>query len=265
MSIALDISNLTKRYGAMAAVKDLSFQVRQDEILGIAGPNGAGKTTLFDVISGLSAPSEGRISLFGEDITACRADEICHLGLARTFQLNAVFDSMTVEENLLTTAYFGRHHRSFPGLRFDRQSRTDCDETLELVGLADLRRRPAAELTVLQRKLLMLAGAIATSPRVLMLDEPVGGLTHDEIGHCANVLRRVRKERGMTIVLIEHVMSFVTALADRVLVLHHGAKLYEGSVDGMTRSEEVVSAYLGASGLRALKQATEGQDHVATA
>ena len=230
-----------------------------------AGPNGAGKTTLFDVISGLSAPSEGGISLFGEDITACRADEICHLGLARTFQLNAVFDSMTVEENLLTTAYFGRHHRSFPGLRFDRQSRIDCDETLELVGLADLRRRPALELTVLQRKLLMLAGAIATSPRILMLDEPVGGLTHDEIGHCANVLRRVRQERGMTIVLIEHVMSFVTALADRVLVLHHGAKLYEGSVDGMTRSEEVVSAYLGASGVRALKQATEGQDHVATA
>lgn len=265
MSVALDVSNLTKRYGAMAAVNDLSFQVMTDEILGIAGPNGAGKTTLFDVISGLSLPSEGQIVLFGEDITARRADEICHLGLARTFQLNAVFDSMTVEENLLTTAYFGRRHRSFPGLRFDSQSRTDCDETLELVGLADIRRRPASELTVLQRKLLMLAGAIATSPRVLMLDEPVGGLTQDEIGHCARVLRRVRQERGMTIILIEHVMSFVTELADRVLVLHHGAKLYEGSVDGMTRSEEVVSAYLGASGLRALKLATERQDHGATA
>lgn len=258
MTVALDVVKLTKRYGAMAAVRDLSFQVNKDEILGIAGPNGAGKTTLFDVISGLSVPSEGRITLFGDDITTRRADEICHLGLARTFQLNAVFDSMTVEENLLTTAYFGRHHRSFPGLRFDRQSRADCDETLDLVGLSDLRRRPAAQLTVLQRKLLMLAGAIATSPRLLMLDEPVGGLTHDEIGQCQEVLRRVRRERGMTIVLIEHVMSFVTALADRVMVLHHGAKLYEGSVEGMTHSEEVVSAYLGASGLRALQQPSQG-------
>lgn len=260
MTVALNVSNLTKRYGAMAAIRDLSFQVQKDEILGIAGPNGAGKTTMFDVISGLSSPSEGRVTLFDKEITGRRADEICHLGLARTFQLNAVFDSMTVEDNLLTAAYFGRHNRSFPALRFDRQSRSDCTEALELVGLAHLRHWPAAQLTVLQRKLLMLAGAIATSPRVLMLDEPVGGLNRDEIDQCADVLRRVRQERGMTIVLIEHVMSFVTALADRVMVLHHGAKLYEGSVEGMTRNEEVVSAYLGASGLKALKQAAGGSD-----
>ncbi len=265
MTHALEIRNLTKLYGAMPALNDLSFEVHRDEILGISGPNGAGKTTLFDVISGLAAPSAGRIALFGEDITGRRADEICHLGLARTFQLNAVFDSMTVEQNLLTTAYFGRHNRVFPALRFDRQARRDCEEALDLVGLAALRRRPAAQLTVLQRKLLMLAGAIATGPRVLMLDEPVGGLNRDEIAQCAEVIRRVRAERGLTIVLIEHVMSFVTALADRVMVLHHGAKLYEGGVEGMMRSAEVVSAYLGASGLKALQHAQEERDHVGAA
>ncbi|MDR5655211.1 ABC transporter ATP-binding protein [Ruixingdingia sedimenti] len=254
---ALEVVNLTKRYGAMAAVKDLTFHVEPNEILGISGPNGAGKTTLFDVISGLSAASAGRVTLFGQDITGARAEQVCHLGLARTFQLNAVFDSMTVEENLLTAAYFGRHGRSFPGLRFDRQSHADCDAALEITGLAPHRHRPAAQLTVLERKLLMLASAVATGPRLLMLDEPVGGLTREEIDHCAGVIRRIRAERAMTIVLIEHVMSFVTALADRVMVLHHGAKLYEGSVAGMAESAEVVSAYLGTSGLRDLKQAAE--------
>lgn len=255
---ALRVAGLTKRYGAMVAVNDLSFHVDHGEILGISGPNGAGKTTLFDVISGLSAPSEGRVTLFGHDITGRRAEDICHAGLARTFQLNAVFDSMTVEENLLTSAYFGRRNRSFPALRFDRASREDCAAALDIVGLTAQRHRPAAQLTVLQRKLLMLASAIATGPRLLMLDEPVGGLNRDEIGQCAGVIRRIRAERGMTIVLIEHVMSFVTALADRVMVLHHGAKLYEGSVAGMAESAEVVSAYLGASGLRDLKRAAGG-------
>lgn len=255
---ALRVNKLTKRYGAMAAVNDLSFHVDDNEILGISGPNGAGKTTLFDVISGLSAPSEGSVTLFGEDITGWRAERICHRGLARTFQLNAVFDSMTVEENLLTSAYFGLRNWSFPGLRFDRASRENCDAALELVGLTALRSRPATQLTVLQRKLLMLASAIATGPRILMLDEPVGGLNREEIEQCAEVIRRIRAERGLTIILIEHVMSFITALADRVMVMHHGAKLYEGSVRGMAESPEVVSAYLGVSGLRDLRKATGG-------
>jgi branched-chain amino acid transport system ATP-binding protein len=252
---SLQVSNLTKRYGAMEAIKDLSFHVQQNEILGVSGPNGAGKTTLFDVISGLSAPSAGRVTLFGQDITGRRAEQICHMGLSRTFQLNAVFDSLTVEENLLVASYFGQRNRSFPGLRFDRKSQEDCSATLEIVGLADHRHRAAAALTVLERKLLMLASAIATRPRLLMLDEPVGGLNRDEIGRCADVIRRIRDERGMTIIVIEHVMSFITAIADRMMVLHHGAKLYEGSISGMAASAEVVSTYLGTSGLRDLTKA----------
>lgn len=252
---ALRVTGLTKAYGAMLAVNDLSFHVEQGEILGISGPNGAGKTTMFDVITGLSTPSAGRVELFGEEITGRRPERICNQGLARTFQLNAVFDSMTVEENLLTAAYFGQRRRVFPGLRFDAASRASTDAALELVGLSDLRRRPASALTVLQRKLLMLASAVVTEPRLLMLDEPVGGLNHDEIGQCAEVIRRIRAEARVTIILIEHVMSFVTALADRIMVMHHGAKLYEGSVGGMAESPEVVAAYLGNSGLRDLKKA----------
>lgn len=262
--IALEVSNLTKRYGAMAAVDDLSFHVDTHEILGISGPNGAGKTTLFDLVSGLTRPSEGKVVLFGELITNHRSEQICHLGLARTFQLNAVFDSMTVEENLMTANYFGHRNRSFPALRFDSHSREACDEALAIVGLANERKRPAATLTGLQRKLLMLASAIATEPRLLMLDEPVGGLNKDEIHQCAEVIRHIRAERNLTIVLIEHVMSFVTALADRVMVLHHGAKLYEGSIAGMAESADVVSAYLGSSGLKDLQKAAGASDVHAT-
>jgi len=254
----LEVSGLTKRYGAMAAIKDLSFHVEAGEILGISGPNGAGKTTLFDVISGLSAPSQGSIRFLDDDITGSRAERICHLGIARTFQLNAVFDSMSVRENLLTAGYFGLHNRSFPGLSFDDESHMSCEAALDLVGLAALGDRPAASLTVLQRKLLMLASAVVTKPKLLMLDEPVGGLTREEIAHCADVIRRIRVERQVTIVLIEHVMSFVTALADRMMVLHHGAKIYEGSVAGMAENLEVVTAYLGVSGLRALQQSAGG-------
>lgn len=259
--VALKVSKLTKRYGAMAAVDDLTFQVYSNEILGISGPNGAGKTTLFDLVSGLTVPSEGEVVLFGKNITGHRPEQICHLGLARTFQLNAVFDSMTVEENLMTANYFGHRNRSFPALSFDRHSREACDAALEIVGLSNERKRPAATLTGLQRKLLMLASAVATEPRLLMLDEPVGGLNHDEIAQCAEVIRHIRAERDLTIVLIEHVMSFVTALADRVMVLHHGAELYEGSISGMAESAEVVSAYLGSSGLRDLKKAA-GRNNV---
>lgn len=255
---ALEVSGLYKRYDAMVAVNDLSFHVERNEILGVSGPNGAGKTTLFDVITGLTPPSAGTVRLFGEDVTGFRPEHICHLGLARTFQLNAVFDSMTVEENLLTASYFGHRNRSFPGLRFDHDSRKDCDAALDIVGLSAHRHRPASSLSVLERKLLMIASALATSPRLLMLDEPVGGLSREEIAQCADVIRRIRSERKMTIVLIEHVMSFVTALADRVMVLHHGAKLFEGSVSGMAESAEVVAAYLGNTGLRDLKKAAGG-------
>ncbi len=257
MSPALEVSRLTKRYGAMAAVNDLSFVVKQGEVLGICGPNGAGKTTLFDVITGLTPASEGQVQFFGRDIAGMTAQQLCHAGLSRTFQLNAVFDSMSVEQNLLTCAYFGSKKRLIPALRFDRESSARADEVMEVVGITGIARAEARALPVFQRKLLMLASAIVTYPRILMLDEPVGGLNAEEVGRCVEVIRRIRDFHGLTVVVIEHVMSFVTAVAERTLILHHGAKLYEGTIAGMGQDKKVVEVYLGTSGAAALGVTTE--------
>lgn len=246
----LTVSNVVKKYGAMTAVNDLSFSVRAGEVLGISGPNGAGKTTLFDVISGVARRTSGTIHFGGRDVTGHSAIELCHLGMARTFQLNAVFDTMTVRENLETSAYFGRRNRLLAGLRFDHASRKRAAEIAEIVGLADEAHVAAKSLTVLQRKLLMLGCALASGPKLLLLDEPVGGLNAREIDYCAEILRRLRDAHGVTIILIEHVMSFMTALSDRVLILHHGSKLYEGSAADLATNREVVEVYLGTSGAR---------------
>ena len=254
----LSVDGLTKRYGAMAAVSDLTFNVKQGEVLGIGGPNGAGKTTLFDTISGVSRPTAGRVFFDGRDISNRSAAEICHLGIARTFQLNAVFDTMTVRENLQSCAYFGTRNRIMPSLTFDKQSKEQADEAMEVTGLQDLAGAVAAELPILQRKLLMTGCAIASRPKLLLLDEPVGGLNAKEIDLCAGVFRRLRDFHGMTIVLIEHIMSFMTALADRVMILHHGRKLYEGSAAGLADDEEVVEVYLGVSGTSDIKAAMAG-------
>ena len=254
----LNVSGLTKRYGAMTAVGDLSFEVAKGEVLGIGGPNGAGKTTLFDVISGISRSTAGTILFQGKDVSRLAPEAICHLGIARTFQLNAVFDTMTVRENLRCSAYFGARNRIVPSLRFDRAASEQADEALEVVGLQAHAGRTASSLPILQRKLLMLASAIASRPALLLLDEPVGGLNAKEIEQCAAVFRRLRDFHGMTIILIEHVMSFMTALADRVMILHHGRKLYEGSAAGLADDEEVVEVYLGVSGTSDIKAAMAG-------
>ena len=246
----LTVTNLVKKYGAMTAVKDLSFTARSGEVLGISGPNGAGKTTLFDVISGVTRPTSGTVHFGETDVTAFSSIDLCHLGMARTFQLNAVFDTMTVRENLQTSVYFGRRNRLVPALRFDRASRECAEEIAEIVGLRQNMGTPARSLTVLQRKLLMLGSALASDPKLLLLDEPVGGLNAKEIEYCADILRKLRDAHGVTIILIEHVMSFMTALSDRVLILHHGSKLYEGSAADLVKNKEVVEVYLGTSGAK---------------
>ncbi|MGD9915484.1 MAG: ABC transporter ATP-binding protein [Rhizobiaceae bacterium] len=265
MQTLLTGDRITKRYGAMAAVKELTFEVRRGEVLGIGGPNGAGKTTLFDMISGVSRPTEGSVRFEGRDLAGLSPSAICHLGIARTFQLNAVFDSMTVRQNLMCSAYFGTRNRVVPSLRFDAAAREQTDEALEICGLADQADTPATSLSILNRKLLMLASAIATKPKLLLLDEPVGGLNAKEIDQCAVVFRKLRDSHAMTIVVIEHVMSFMTAIADRVLILHHGSKLYEGTAAGLAQDRDVIEVYLGASGAEAVRAAQQqGADHAAS-
>ena len=185
----------------------------------------------------------------------------CHLGMARTVQLNAVFDTMTTRENLETSAYFGRRNRLVSGLVFDRASRARAIEIAKTVGLADKMHVVAKSLTVLERKLLMLGCALASNPKLLLLDEPVGGLNAREIDYCAEILRRLRDSHGVTIILIEHVMTFMSALSDRVLILHHGSKLYEGTAADLVKNEEVVEVYLGASGAKGIKNSEAGVHH----
>lgn len=252
----LSCRNVSKKFGALAAVANLSFDVQPGEILGIGGPNGAGKTTLFEVISGLSPASNGHVVLDGEDITRLTPHAICHRGIARLFQLNASFDGLSMLENVMVGAYFGKANRLLPGLRIDAGSRRRSRDLLALVGLADRADLPMRLASVLERKLIMLAGALATEPKVLLMDEPVGGLTPSEIDQVAEVVRKL-PSLGVTVLLIEHVMRFLTQLSDRILIMHHGERLFEGAPDRLAHDPAVVSVYLGVDAATALKQAAE--------
>ena len=240
----LSVRNVGKTFGALAAVKDLSFNVSEGEVLGIGGPNGAGKTTLFEVISGLSPATSGTIAFAGQDITRASPEAICHAGIARTFQLNAGFESMSVADTVRLAAYFGRENRLMPGLSMGAGVEERVRDAIAVVGLAGREGVATSRLPVLERKLLMLASAIATAPRLLLLDEPVGGLNPKEIDQMMGLVRGL-KTRGITVILIEHVMRFLVQLASRVLIMHHGERIYEGSPAGLVRDRTVVDVYLG--------------------
>lgn len=236
--------SVTKQFGALTAVKQLSFSARRGEILGIGGPNGAGKTTLFEVLSGLNPATSGRVMLDGSDITRASPEQICHAGIARTFQLNSCFDSLTVRENVAVGAIFGRTARRMPALRPTPGMQDATDAALDLAGLASVGDQVAGGLPVLGRKLLMVATAMATNPKLLLMDEPVGGLTHAEIDLMMDTVRKIAAA-GVTIILIEHVMRFLVALSDRVMILHHGERIYDGTAAGLVQDKTVVDVYLG--------------------
>jgi len=240
----LSCHNVSKYFGALAAVRDLSFEVTAGEVLGIGGPNGAGKTTLFEVISGLNPASSGEVLFDGHDITNARPDSICHAGIARTFQLNAGFDSLTARENVQIAAYYGRHNRAMPGLFMERVVRERAESALAFVGLHGRAEARTEKLPVLDRKLLMLAGALATEPKLLLMDEPVGGLNPKEIDQVLGIIQKIRA-LGITVIVIEHVMRFLVQLASRVLIMHHGERIYEGSPAGLVRDATVIDVYLG--------------------
>lgn len=241
----IECAQVTKAYGGLAAVKELSFAVDEGEFLAIVGPNGAGKTTLFDGISGLSPVTSGRVELNGQRIDHESPSSICRMGLARTFQTTSAFDSQNLITNVVISAGFGRAGGA-GWRRFDDESLGAGLEALEFVGLADAQDEIAGVLPVLDRKKLMLATALATRPRVLLLDEPFGGLNAAERGAFVDVLRVVLAS-GVTVLMIEHVMKAVLALATRVLVLHHGELLTDGSPDVVLRDPRVVEVYLGST------------------
>lgn len=240
----LACEGVSKRFGALAAVDGLSFEVREGEVLGIGGPNGAGKTTLFDLISGLTPLSGGRIRVDGREVAGQSPHRLCQAGLARTFQLNAGFDTLSVRDNVLLAAQYGTGAQWLPPWRFNQEARRQADEALEIVGLADKAEQEVAGLRVFDRKLLMIAGAMATRPRLVLMDEPVGGLNPQEIDAVMALVEQLR-ERRVTIVLIEHVMRFLVRLSDRVMIMHHGQSIYEGDPQGLAHDPQVVEVYLG--------------------
>jgi len=238
MSALLSIDAVSKRFRGLLAVDNVSFRVAQGSIFAVIGPNGAGKTTLFNIIAGMSAPDRGSIAFAGERIDGLTPDEICRRGIGRTFQLVRPFPALSVEDNVAIGAMLHRHDPAM--------ARRRAHEVLEQIDLFGKRHQPASALTLPDRKRLEVARALATDPKLLLLDEVMAGLRPAETDRMVSVLTTLNREAGLTILLIEHVMRAVMALAARVLVLHHGAAIAEGAPEAVVREPAVVQSYLGA-------------------
>ncbi len=240
----LECQQVSKAYGGLLAVNDLSFAVEPGEVYGLVGPNGAGKTSLFDCISGVSRASSGVIRFRDREIQGLRAHQICQLGLARTFQTTVAFDSQTVLANVLVGSTYGRGGEN-PFLSFNEQAVGAAMDALALCGLGERQSAMAGQLPVLARKRLMLATALATRPGLLLLDEPFGGLNPGERLQMIALIRNIART-DVTVVMIEHVMKAVQALADRILVMDHGQQIAEGKPSTVLRDPRVIEVYLGA-------------------
>jgi branched-chain amino acid transport system ATP-binding protein len=241
----LDVREICKSFGGLQAVTGVSFTASGGEVLGIAGPNGAGKTTLFDVITGQVRATSGDVLLCGRSIASAPVHARARLGLARTFQQPTVADSLTVAENMLLAASFRRAGDGGAGGTADRRSAWDvAGEFLEFTGLAGLAGRAAGPLGVFDKKRLMLGGGLAMGALALLLDEPFGGLSPAEIDEMIGLIGRVA-ERGVAVVCIEHVTRALVSLADRVVVMHHGAVFFQGTPAQMLADDRVIEVYLG--------------------
>jgi len=232
----LQAENLTKSFGGLAALKGVSFGVEEGEILGLIGPNGAGKTTLFNVLSGFFRPDQGRVVFAGETVTHLKAPQRCRIGLVRTFQVVKPFGNLTVLQNVMVGSFL---RTADPGLARERAL-----EAMELVGLAGRRDTAAKSLTISDRKRLEIARALATRPRLLLLDEVMAGLNPTELGQILEILKRIRRQK-ITLLVIEHIMAAIMTISERILVLHHGEKIAEGVPKEVTGDKRVVDAYLG--------------------
>jgi len=247
----LSVHNLTKRFGGFTAVDQVSFEVSRGEILGLIGPNGSGKSTTFNVLAGLYAPSEGEIVLNGRSIGGMTPNEVCRLGLARTFQTTTLFPEFSVVEHVLTAC-----HSAFDAsplssiLRFaaarqeEHAQRQKALELAEFVGLGELSHAPVASLSSAQQRLLMIATALASDPKLILLDEPAAGMVAIERKALSQLIFNIRA-RGVAVLVIEHHMGLIMEVCERIVVLNFGEKIAEGSPEAIRTNPAVIDAYLG--------------------
>ena len=240
MQSLLETKNVSKTFGGLSALKEVSFDVQEDEIVGMIGPNGAGKTTMFDIITGLQRPSGGDVYFEGRSIRRLLPHSICKLGIARTYQNVRPFLNHTVRQNIEVGIYYGR---GFPGTEDDGRK---TDEILDLIKLKSKQDSLAKNLPIEQRKMIEVGRALATNPKLLMLDEPMAGLNPFEVVSFVELIKILR-ERKITVLIVEHVMRAISSACTRVIVLHHGEKLVEGTPGEVLSNKTVVDIYLGES------------------
>ena len=236
MADALVISGLSKRFGGLRAVQDVSFTVKENETVALIGPNGAGKTTSFNLVTGFHRPDSGSVLAYGREIVGLKPHDICAHGLARTFQVAKPFGAMTVLSNVMTGAYLRDKNSAV--------AREKARQAIDFVGLSAKEQTRAKDLTTIDQRRLEMARALATQPRLLLLDEVMAGLNPAEIDQAVALVGKL-SQRGLTIVIVEHVMRAIMAVARHIVVLDHGQKIAEGSPGEVVANPEVIRAYLG--------------------
>jgi len=234
--VILTCEHVTQHFGELAAVDDLSLEVNKGEILGIAGPNGAGKSTLFNVITGFYRGT-GKIIFDNENIHGLRPHQVCHKGIARTFQIPQIFSSLSMSQNVRVGAHFGKR-------RADNEEQ-NIREVISFVGLQGKENILGAELNLFDKKRMTVARALATKPKLLLLDEPVGGLSPTEVRDYVTLFKKINKELGLTVIIIEHLMKVLTKVSERLMIMDNGQKIALGCPEEVVKEEQVIKVYLG--------------------
>lgn len=235
----LEVKNITKSFGGLVAVNDLTFSVDEGEVVGLIGPNGSGKTTSFHLINGFLQPDRGEIFFAGTNITGLKPNKVCHKGIARTFQLTKPFADMTALQNAMVGRMYGGG-----SVRSKKHAQRECEEILAFVGLNGKASSPVSAFSVVERKRLEIARALATKPKMLLLDEMMSGLTPAEMDEALTLVKAIRGS-GITLIVVEHVMKAILEISDRLIVLNYGEKIAEGAPQEVINNQKVIDAYLG--------------------